>query len=189
MSKSKYGEGKRYEEVTVTRADGTTFTRKQEVGSDRSSKGGQVTDGQRQNAATAGNTVAAGSHVGAAAGWNEDALDDFYASYVEAALWSSLNEDSEEHEFMDGEYGIEDIHPDAEEKMRADCEAFIQAAGADLSEWDPSQAGHDFWLTRGGHGTGFSDRGKESGDVLTEHTKAFRELNMVVGDDKKLHAE
>lgn len=55
-------------------------------------------------------------------------------------------------------------------------EDLIVAAGV-----DPSQAGHDFWLTRNGHGVGFWDRpeiyGEELADQLTRASKACGEYD------------
>jgi hypothetical protein len=47
-----------------------------------------------------------------------------------------------------------------------------------------SRAGHDFWLTRNGHGAGFWDGEwyKEVGERLTKASKAFGEVNIYVGD-------
>lgn len=39
-----------------------------------------------------------------------------------------------------------------------DCLAFFSRIQCYLSEGQIEQAGHDFWLTRNGHGTGFWDR-------------------------------
>jgi hypothetical protein len=50
-----------------------------------------------------------------------------------------------------------------------------------------TQAGHDFWLTRNGHGAGFWDRGldnivdgstKTIGDALSDASKSFAELSV-----------
>jgi len=53
------------------------------------------------------------------------------------------------------------------------------------------QAGHDFWLTRNGHGAGFWDRGLgEVGDKLTEMCKEFGEIAFYLGEeDDKFHFE
>jgi hypothetical protein len=55
-------------------------------------------------------------------------------------------------------------------------------------------AGHNFWLTRNGHGTGFWDEdldsdagGKKLGDALTALCKKFGEVWTYVGDDKLIH--
>jgi len=52
-----------------------------------------------------------------------------------------------------------------------------------------SQAGHDLWLTRNGHGAGFWDRDLgEAGDKLTELSKEMGELTLLQGDgDGKLY--
>lgn len=52
----------------------------------------------------------------------------------------------------------------------AECESFFRENRATLlqSGIHPDQAGHDFWLTRNGHGAGFWDRGLgDAGDTLT----------------------
>ncbi len=45
--------------------------------------------------------------------------------------------------------------------MKLDCIEFLAKAEHLLSGLDLAQCGHDFWLTRNGHGTGFWDRGYE----------------------------
>jgi hypothetical protein len=85
---------------------------------------------------------------------------------------------------MDENYGPEDIAPKAMATIREDVSAFVIANWADLSEMDPGQAGHDFWLTRNGHGAGFWDRGLgERGDRLTKDCKAWGSVDAYVGDD------
>jgi hypothetical protein len=72
--------------------------------------------------------------------------------------------------------------------MREDCNVFMRNNRFDLMVVDPSQAGHDFWLTRNGHGAGFWDRGLgDIGDRLSVAARAFGEVNLYVGDDKKLY--
>lgn len=70
------------------------------------------------------------------------------------------------------------------------CNQFITVASAkgilDTDSVDMEQAGHDFWLTRNGHGTGFWDRdddvyGEGNGNQLTElcgYDKMFAEVNL-----------
>lgn len=47
------------------------------------------------------------------------------------------------------------IAPETLEKMVKECQRF--QADNDISECGEEQAGHDFWLTRCGHGAGFWD--------------------------------
>lgn len=65
------------------------------------------------------------------------------------------------------------------------------AASCDVyraGEYDESGAGHDFWLTRCGHGAGFWDRGLgEVGDKLTNAAQVFGECHLYVGDDGRIH--
>lgn len=79
-----------------------------------------------------------------------------------------------------------ELRPGAREKMAVDCRAFCEENAEDLAlyceqrSFDPSQgsvssyAGHDFWLTRQRHGTGFWDRGLgELGDRLTDAAHSY----------------
>lgn len=80
----------------------------------------------------------------------------FVAGYLECAAWASG--DGEENE----SYEAFEFAPSAELRAQAVCRAFIEACGplieqaAEVREWE--YLGHDFWLTRCGHGTGFWDR-------------------------------
>lgn len=89
---------------------------------------------------------------------------------------------------MDRDYYVWDFHPDALAQAERDCEAFQKANAEDLEDVDDSQAGHDFWLTRNRHGTGFWDRdlGKV-GERLTEAAQLYDEASPYVGDDGELY--
>ena len=118
------------------------------------------------------------------------APDSFVDAYIECALWSSNdNSDDSGGEPLDKNYSEDDIAPESLKAMRADCDAFYKANSADLSRMaNDTQAGHDFWLTRNGHGTGFWDRGLgELGERLTKASKTFRGVDLYVGDDGKIH--
>ncbi|MCK5613434.1 hypothetical protein KAR91_66805 [Candidatus Pacearchaeota archaeon] len=95
--------------------------------------------------------------------------------YCHAALWTEGKEDMEILE-----YQLKEI--------KTDCQNFIDAArkqnlldnhesktDATLEE----QLGHDFWLTRNGHGAGFWDRpevwGKVEAKKLTDLSEQFGE--------------
>lgn len=117
-------------------------------------------------------------------------IDDFIAGYVTCALWSS-NDDSDTP--LDHNYTPEDIAPEAQATMEADCEKFVSENLLRLEEWDASQAGHDFWLTRNGHGAGFWDRDDSHGrpmacrDALSDAARAFGEVDLYVGDDGRIY--
>ena len=113
-------------------------------------------------------------------------MDDFTRQYIETALWSSMDGDDDEP--MDENYALGDIAPEALAKMTADCAAF-QAKHYDLISDDPSLAGHDFWLTRNGHGAGFwdGDWPEAIGEALTKASKAYGECDLYVGDDGQVY--
>lgn len=107
--------------------------------------------------------------------------DRFFTHYLEACLWT------EEKEHL----WIEDLPADTIKQMKADCKSFLDKAmmlGL-LDTYNPNhqytieeQAGHDFWLTRNGHGAGFWDRehiwGKENATHLTNLSEQFGEYHL-----------
>lgn len=125
-----------------------------------------------------------------------DSLDQFTRAYIEAALWSSMDDDGAP---LDDGRDESDIAQDTLEKMKQDCEKF-QAENASLLVDEnlvhthscglTAQAGHDFWLTRCGHGAGFwdGDWEKDAGQKLTEACKAFGNVDLYIGDDGKIYA-
>ena len=120
-------------------------------------------------------------------------LEEFLNSYIETALWSSMDESDPETggSPMDDNYGADDLAPEALHEMRADALDFMQESMEDIWE-NISGAGHDFWLTRNGHGVGFwekSDWPEEAGKRLTEAAEAFGEYYLHVGDDGKIYGE
>lgn len=129
--------------------------------------------------------------------WGQKYLDDMLASYIECALWSTTDTSTESGGFpLDNNYGPDDLSPECERQMREDCESFLTIAWpiVDGSIWScAEQVGHDFWLTRNGHGAGFWDRYSlgheyaEEGDRLTKIAKTFGEVTLVVGDDGVIH--
>lgn len=111
------------------------------------------------------------------------------------------------------ELDVGDIHPDSLKSMREDVEGFLRGPEVhDLSTdqeiathehaldfWSANRGGddyigHDFWLTRNHHGTGFWDRysgdqeGTRIGQYLTDQAHAYGESYLYVGDDGKVHA-
>lgn len=122
-------------------------------------------------------------------------VDDFYRGYVECALWSSYGDDETP---LDDDYTAEDLAPDAVAAIRAECVNFCDANVADLDtiaedSRGAEHAGHDFWLTRNGHGTGFWDRTYAPGALrdaymrLSDACKPYGTSDVYVGDDGRLH--
>lgn len=114
-------------------------------------------------------------------------VKEFIAAYLETALWSSTNEDGTP---LDDLASVDDLSPESVRAMTEDCVSFVWANRAALREsgQDAGQAGHDFWLTRNGHGAGFWDRGLgEVGERLTKASKPYGSCDLYVGDDGKVY--
>lgn len=117
-------------------------------------------------------------------------FEKFFTSYIECALWSSNdNADETGGDPLDRSYDEDDFAPEAMASMREDCQAFFDSYSKLYTEsgWTHEMAGHDFWLTRNGHGAGFWDRGRDNGDGLTEACKPYGSCDIYIGDDGKLH--
>lgn len=132
-----------------------------------------------------------------------ESLDAFTKAYITTALWSSNDESTDDGgEPFDQNYGLEDIAPEALERMAADCAQFqtenagllasaIESGevvcGPDFDEM--GRAGHDFWLTRNGHGAGFwdGDWPQPYADNLATAAQAYPEVNLTLGDDGKIY--
>lgn len=116
-------------------------------------------------------------------------LETFKRAYIEAMLWSSTNDDDEP---LDANYAMDDLSPEAADRIAEDCGQFyrenlelISADNVVTQYGADAQAGHDFWLTRNGHGAGFwdGDWEPEAGKALTKASKAFGECDPYIGDD------
>lgn len=125
-------------------------------------------------------------------------LDEFTRAYIETALWSS----SDGEEALDANYDKGDIADETLAKMVEDCRLFQEQNGETIRaaietgevkfgpDFGPmGRAGHDFWLTREGHGAGFwdGDWPEEAGKKLTEASKKFGSFDLCVGDDGKIY--
>lgn len=123
-------------------------------------------------------------------------LDQFVTAYAECALWSSHGPDEGEHacEYLELRFGVDDISAECVAAMRTECADFVKANHADVldycermksEQWSGEQrAGHDFWLTRNGHGAGFWDRGLGAlGDRLSDAAKEYGSVDLYPGDD------
>jgi len=113
-------------------------------------------------------------------------FEGFLLGYMTAALWSSTydptggNEGDNEYP-IDSDFGIDDIDADLTERMIEDCKVFWRRNGCFVDARSEhhnrgeytieQQAGHDFWLTRNGHGTGFWDRSELWGPYTEKFEK------------------
>ena len=127
-------------------------------------------------------------------------LSDFERGFLTAALWT-MDDDA-----PSGEYStsgrFEQLFPQIDQQslhtmLEGDCKKFQEDNKILLSQaGDASQNGHDFLLSRNGHGCGFFDRGYDNeaegstlsvGDVLTDLCHAYGECDLYEGDDGKLY--
>ena len=110
---------------------------------------------------------------------------EFVDAYLEAALWSTLDDHGIP---FDKDFSIKDFSDKAVQKAVDDSNSFIKKNKKDLkaSGGNMEQHGHDFWLTRNGHGAGFWDRGYgKVGYRLTDAAHKYGELNI----EKDAHGE
>lgn len=111
------------------------------------------------------------------------------ASYIETALWSSVDDDDVP---LDRNYDRDGLSNEAVEKMRADCDAFVEANKEllCLSGISDTRCGFCFWLNRNGHGSGFWDEEtieEQFRDALSDAAKAMGSQDLYVGDDGSLY--
>lgn len=123
---------------------------------------------------------------------------EFLRGYITCALWSSTGDDDRP---LDSTHDETDLAGETLQAMKDTCAKFMADNEKDLDEYSQNRAiprdadyteadcaGHDFWLTRNGHGAGFWDRGLgELGDRLSEAAEAFGEAHLYAGDDGKLY--
>lgn len=114
-------------------------------------------------------------------------IREFVVAYFECMLWSTTD-----HAHgaggapLDDNYGIDDIDPKSKRAAMRECIHFIEANATLLeSVGTMEQHGHDYWLTRNGHGAGFWDRGYgRKGDKLSAAAKADGSVDPMVDDGK-----
>lgn len=109
-------------------------------------------------------------------------IDTMLDAYIECALWSSVDPETEEP--------LDDICDDVSEEtraaMRKDCEGFLylaEEAGLITEDDDAARLGHDLWLTQNRHGAGFWDGDwDERGDALTDIAHSFGSVDLWVNE-------
>ncbi len=120
-------------------------------------------------------------------------LSTFTDAYIECACWSSSDDAGVPLDQIDAPLSNEALT-----LMRDDCRAFFLAneslilddnciAAGGLSS--VIMAGHDFWLSRNGHGAGFwdGDWKEPFATALDNAAKSFDECDLYVGDDGKIY--
>lgn len=126
-------------------------------------------------------------------------LDTFTTEYLAAMLWSSVDDGEFDH------VAIVDLPVETINSAVADCAKFQaspawQTALEADSERDDmpyasdgtgmeGQGGHDFWLTRCGHGAGFwdGDWPQPYDDALDAVARQFGNIDPYMGDDGQVY--
>jgi hypothetical protein len=136
-----------------------------------------------------GNRLAVGT-VPATEAVMSNMSNSFTQGYIECALWSSSAEiePHTDQSFQHHNYDESDLAPETLEQMLEDCADFQESNCTDLENYAKNRlidyAGHDFWLTRNGHGAGFWDRGLgELGKRLTTASKVYGSCDLYLGND------
>jgi hypothetical protein len=142
-------------------------------------------------------------------------MDTITRHYLKACLFTDTDGTDENTggEPLDRNYSISDFSSESVAKATADCEKFFQENEKDLILVSESEAyqgladhednegggwhalvGHDFWLSRNGHGTGFFDRAfndkpgiEEAFERLQDAAESFGGVWSTVGDDGEIH--
>lgn len=131
-------------------------------------------------------------------------------AYVSCALWSEGcmgsatsahadpskcgGEDCDSSLSHDLNFGHDDLSAAAARDMEADVEGFIKSCLQERPNcfdcMDDAAIGHDFWLTRNGHGAGFWDRGLgELGEYLTAMSKPFGSAMLYVNANGEVECQ
>lgn len=118
----------------------------------------------------------------------EKYINDILTHYLIACLWSSTDSNDIP---LDDQYSIDDISSESKSKAVADITKFLTLAGEATDDISSESIGHDFWLTRCGHGAGFWDRGyTEVIELkLMQAVENFPNVDAVIGDDNLIYLE
>jgi hypothetical protein len=101
----------------------------------------------------------------------------FIAAYFDAINFT---------ETLGSKWGAE-LDEDFTRESIIDCLAFYSSIACYITDEQIEQSGHNFWMTRNGHGVGFWDRpeiyGAYFSDKFTEHAEAFGEVVVVFKEE------
>lgn len=107
----------------------------------------------------------------------------FTRAHIEAAAWADCGPDHETHG--------KDWAPETIARFKADGNAFYKANRDDIHAYEAetgSNAGHDFWFTRRGHGVGFWEHDTPAAGRLGKAAKAAGDIDLYLGDDDLVYA-
>jgi hypothetical protein len=100
----------------------------------------------------------------------------FRRGYQDALFWSTYFD--ENHTLEDVGLGLSDMDAETKEQVYEDAMHFYHSHHHLIPAGEAEQAGHDFWLSRNGHGAGFFARP----EVYGEHTDHLQEQAEAAGE-------
>jgi hypothetical protein len=120
-------------------------------------------------------------------------MDEFTQAYIVCALWSTNDEsDPSGGEPLKDNYDLSDIDSTTLANMVADCKRFQEENAWDIDKYSKSiytktqMAGHNFFLSRNGHGAGFFDGDwpEDARDRLQRISEGYGGYDLYVEDGK-----
>lgn len=121
-------------------------------------------------------------------------FQEFYDAYADAMLWANTYDE----DGIPADSSRAEVDPSARDQMEQDCDNFLDDSAVRLIRgamrrnraYCFADAGHDFALTRNGHGVGFWDRGLGIvGEALTKIAKPYGEAHLWVDSSGIVHPE
>ena len=106
---------------------------------------------------------------------------DMLPHYLEAAVFADSPENEEALTDAEESEGFE-FSEEAEHFAYIDCLYFVRKAYPWLRTLTPEESGHNLWLSRNGHGTGFWDRGLKHGDQLHDISAKMGTCDIILSD-------
>lgn len=109
-------------------------------------------------------------------------IDDILKNYLECVLWT------EEYDEEVKDKTIYDFSEKSKKEATEQIKWFVDMSGDALDDISDESIGHDLWLTRNGHGSGFFDRGYDDDieEILSYLSNILGEVYLEVGDDDKI---
>lgn len=112
-------------------------------------------------------------------------LETFKQAFFEALYFTDTGEDDQPPQEAD-------LSPELRDRCEDECERFFARSGLAgvYGKQAIELAGHDFWLTRNGHGAGFwdGDWHEPKATYLTALSDEFGPVETYLGDDGMIYA-
>lgn len=118
-------------------------------------------------------------------------LHPFVVGYVTSMFWTEQpEEDCKPGEFTnnyDVSEGWDTFSEEEQKRIVETCSSFAHKMAPFLVAYPDERAGHDFWLTRNGHGCGFLDEdfgSREDCEALHEESRKWGEAFVAFEDGR-----